>query len=89
MVFRSVRYWYHGIFFLPGLPYTSLRSLPELQDLPLLQHLDVPVVLVNVQKLKALDYDHTDIASWLGEGYACGAVGEAVADLERAGRDMR
>ena len=21
-----------------------------------------------------LDYDHTDIASWLGEGYACGAV---------------
>ena len=23
---------------------------------------------------------------WLGEGYACGAVGEAVADLERAGK---
>ena len=41
---------------------------------------------MNVQKLKALDYDHTDIASWLGEGYACGAVGEAVADLERAGK---
>ena len=26
------------------------------------------------------------IATWLGEGYACGAVGEAVADLERAGK---
>ena len=36
--------------------------------------------------LKALDYDHTDIASWLGEGYACGAVGEMVADLERFGK---
>ena len=47
--------------------------------LPAIRDLDVPVVLVNVQKLKALDYEHTDIASWLGEGYACGAVGEAVA----------
>ena len=54
--------------------------------LPAIRDLDVPVVLVNVQKLKALDYEHTDIASWLGEGYACGAVGEAVADLERAGK---
>ena len=54
--------------------------------LPAIRDLNVPVVLVNVQKLKALDYDHTDIATWLGEGYACGAVGEAVADLERAGK---
>ena len=59
---------------------TSYNMLPAVRDL------DVPVVLVNVQKLKALDYDHTDIASWLGEGYACGAVGEAVADLERFGK---
>ena len=59
---------------------TSYNMLPAVKDL------DVPVVLVNVQKLKALDYDHTDIASWLGEGYACGAVGEMVADLERAGK---
>lgn len=50
--------------------------------LPAVKDLDVPVVLVNIQKLKALDYDHTDIASWLGEGYACGAVGEMVADIE-------
>ena len=46
---------------------TSYNMLPAVKDL------DVPVVLVNIQKLKALDYDHTDIASWLGEGYACGA----------------
>ena len=67
--------------FLQMLTYaTSYNMLPAIRDL------DVPVVLVNVQKLKALDYEHTDIASWLGEGYACGAVGEAVADLERAGK---
>ena len=29
--------------------------------LPAVRDLDVPVVLVNVQKLKALDYDHTDL----------------------------
>ncbi len=54
--------------------------------LPAVRDLDVPVVLVNIQKLRALDYDHTDIAAWLGEGYACGAAGEMVADLERAGK---
>ena len=59
---------------------TSYNMLPAVKDL------DVPVVLVNIQKLKALDYDHTDIAAWLGEGYACGAVGEMVADLERFGK---
>ena len=59
---------------------TSYNMLPAIRDL------DVPVVLVNVQKLKALDYDHTDIVSWLGEGYACGAVGESAADLQRFGK---
>lgn len=59
---------------------TSYNMLPAVKDL------DVPVVLVNIQKVKALDYDKTDIASWLGEGYACGAVGEMVADLERFGK---
>lgn len=59
---------------------TSYNMLPTIRDL------DVPVVLVNIQKLRALDCEHTDIASWLGEGYACGAVGEMVADLERAGK---
>ena len=59
---------------------TSYNMLPAVRDL------DVPVVLVNVQKLRAPDYENTDTAKWLGELYACGAVGEMVADLERAGK---
>ncbi len=59
---------------------TSYNMLPAVRDL------DVPVVLVNVQKKKAPDYENTDTATWLGELYACGAVGEMVADLERAGK---
>lgn len=67
--------------FLQMLTYaTSYNVLPAIRDL------DVPVVIVNVQKLKAPDYPNTDIPKWLGELYACGAVGEAVADLERAGK---
>ncbi len=67
--------------FLQMLTYaTSYNVLPAIRDL------DVPVVIVNVQKLKAPDYAKTDIPTWLGELYACGAVGEAVADLERAGK---
>ena len=46
----------------------------------------VPVVLVNVQKMRAPDYAATDTPTWLGTLYACGAVGEMVADLERAGK---
>ena len=59
---------------------TSYNMLPAVRDL------NVPVVLVNVQKKKAPDYANTDTATWLGELYACGAVGEMVADLERAGK---
>ena len=54
--------------------------------LPAVRDLNVPVVLVNVQKRKAPDYANTDTPKWLGELYACGAVGEMVADLERAGK---
>ena len=69
------------IVFLQLLTYaTSYNMLPAVRDL------DVPVILVNIQKLRALDYEHADIAAWLGEGYACGAVGEMVADLERFGK---
>ena len=69
------------VVFLQMLTYaTSYNMLPAIRDL------DVPVVLVNVQKLKAPDYQNTDVPKWLGELYACGAVGEAVADLERAGK---
>ncbi|MCH5338625.1 MAG: arabinose isomerase [Acetatifactor sp.] len=59
---------------------TSYNMLPAVRDL------DVPVVLVNIQKKKAPDYENTDTATWLGGLYACGAVGEMVADLERAGK---
>ena len=59
---------------------TSYNMLPAIRDL------DVPIILVNLQKKKAPDYENTDIATWLGELYACGAVGEMVADLERAGK---
>ena len=67
--------------FLQMLTYaTSYNVLPAIRDL------NVPVVIVNVQKKLAPEYDKTDIPTWLGELYACGAVGEAVADLERAGK---
>lgn len=67
--------------FLQMLTYaTSYNVLPAIRDL------DVPVVIINVQKKLAPDYANTDIPTWLGELYACGAVGEAVADLERAGK---
>ena len=59
---------------------TSYNMLPAVRDL------NVPVVLVNLQKKRAPDYENTDTATWLGELYACGAVGEMVADLERAGK---
>lgn len=59
---------------------TSYNVLPAIRDL------NVPVVCVNVQKKQAPDYANTDIPIWLGDLYACGAVGEAVADLERAGK---
>ena len=59
---------------------TSYNMLPAVRDL------DVPVVIVNVQKKLAPDYAKTDIPTWLGELYACGAIGEMVADLNRAGK---
>jgi len=59
---------------------TSYNMLPAIRDL------DVPVIVVNVQKKAVPDYKHTDIPTWLGTLYACGATGEAVADLERAGK---
>ena len=59
--------------FLQMLTYaTSYNVLPAVRDL------DVPVVIVNVQKKKAPDYANTDIPTWLGTLYACGATGEVV-----------
>ena len=59
---------------------TSYNMLPAVRDL------DVPVVLVNLQKVRCLDFAPAGVAAWLGLGYAGGAVGEMVADLERAGK---
>ena len=59
---------------------TSYNMLPAVRDL------DVPVVLVNLQKVRCLDFDNAGIGDWLGIGYAGGAVGEMVADLNRAGK---
>ncbi len=59
---------------------TSYNMLPAVRDL------DVPVVLVNLQKVRCLDFDTAGIGDWLGTGYAGGAVGEMVADLNRAGK---
>ena len=59
---------------------TSYNMLPAIRDL------NVPVVLVNLQKVRCLDFATAGTAEWLGIGYAGGAVGEMVADLERAGK---
>lgn len=59
---------------------TSYNMLPAIRDL------DVPVVVVNLQKVRCLDFDTADTATWLGIGYAGGAIGEMIADLNRAGK---
>ncbi len=59
---------------------TSYNMLPAIRDL------NVPVVLVNLQKVRCLDFETAGTADWLGIGYAGGAVGEMVADLNRAGK---
>ena len=59
---------------------TSYNMLPAIRDL------NVPVVLVNLQKVRCLDFETAGTAEWLGIGYAGGAVGEMVADLNRAGK---
>ena len=59
---------------------TSYNMLPAVRDL------NVPVVLVNVQKVRCLDFETAGTAEWLGVGYAGGAVGEMVSDLNRAGK---
>ncbi|MQN00816.1 MAG: arabinose isomerase [Lachnospiraceae bacterium] len=59
---------------------TSYNMLPAVKDL------DVPVILVNLQKLRVPDYKNAQIPDWLGKYYACGAVGEMAADLNRFGK---
>jgi L-arabinose isomerase len=52
--------------------------------LPLVRELDVPVILLNVQAVKALDLDHvTNIGDWLGGGATCAGLPEMTAGLLR------
>ncbi|MCG9479318.1 MAG: arabinose isomerase [Actinomycetia bacterium] len=54
---------------------------------PAVKDLDVPVVLLNIQHLTALDMDKTNkIDQWLGDGFSCGCVPEMVAVLRRLGK---
>ena len=62
---------------------TSYNMLPAVRDL------DVPVVLVNLQKMRKPDYATADIPTWLGTLYACGAVGEMVAEAATTRRRPR
>ena len=69
------------IVFLQLLTYaTSYNMLPAVRDL------NVTVVLVNLKEVRCLDFETAGTAEWLGIGYAGGAVGEMVADLNRAGK---
>lgn len=60
---------------------TSSNLLPAVKDL------EVPVVLLNIQHVTALDMDKTTkIDQWLGDGFSCGCVPEMVAVLRRLGK---
>lgn len=54
---------------------------------PAVRMLSVPVIILNVQHKKALDYQNvTGIKDWLGEGITCAGVPEATAVLNRIGK---
>ncbi|MGV3616436.1 MAG: sugar isomerase [Fimbriimonas sp.] len=54
---------------------------------PAIRELDVPVVLLNVQSVRALDVPNVrTIADWLGKGITCAALPEMTAVLRRMGK---
>lgn len=54
---------------------------------PVVRNLDVPVILLNVQYKKSLDYENVKgIGDWLGEGITCAGIPEATAVLKKLGR---
>lgn len=56
---------------------------------PAVRNLSVPVVLLNVQYKKALDYENVkSIGDWLGEGITCAGVPEATAVLGQMGKQF-
>lgn len=55
--------------------------------LPAIKELDVPVILLNIQSVKALDMVKvTTIKEWLGAGITCAALPEMTAVLKRLGK---
>ena len=56
--------------------------------LPAIRDLNVPVVLVNVQKLKALDYDHTDIVHGSAKDMHAVLLEKLLLTLREPERDM-
>ena len=55
--------------------------------LPAVASLDVPIILLNVQPVKALDLTKVDtIADWLGVGVTCAGLPEMTAVLLRSGK---
>lgn len=56
---------------------------------PVVRNLSVPVVILNVQYKKALDYANVKgIGDWLGEGITCAGVPEATAVLSCLGKQF-
>lgn len=54
---------------------------------PVMRKLDVPMILLNVQWDKSLDYDRVKgLGDWLGEGITCAGVPEATAVLKSMGK---
>lgn len=54
---------------------------------PAVRELDVPVILLNVQYKKSLDYENVKgIGDWLSEGITCAGIPEATAVLKRLGK---
>lgn len=54
---------------------------------PAISNLNVPVVVFNLQSVKALDYKTlTELGEWVSDGFACGPVPEMTSTLYRMGK---
>lgn len=56
---------------------------------PVVRELDVPVILLNVQYQKSMDYENIKgIGDWLSEGITCAGIPEATAVLRKLGKKI-
>jgi L-arabinose isomerase len=54
---------------------------------PAIEALDVPVIILNLQRAKAPDYrGMTDLSVWISDCFACGSVPEMASTLQRMGK---